>query len=148
MKSSEFVFNGVNSLYYDLNKLSLDRGGSHIKSPEWLSAKKATINPQNKKDDKCFRYALTVALNYEKINNNHKRISKIEPFIDQYNWNEINFPSTGKDWKKFESNNISIALNILYVPHNTEKICNAYKSKHNLARENQVILLMITDGKK
>ena len=34
---------------------------------------------------------------------------------------EIDFPSQGKDWKKFESNNKSIALNILYVPHNTKK---------------------------
>ena len=54
MKGSKFVFDGVNALYYDLNNISLDRGGSQIKSPEWLSAKKATINPQNKKDDKCF----------------------------------------------------------------------------------------------
>ena len=44
--------------------------------------------------------------------------------------------------------NESIAPNILYVPHNTEKIRHAYKSKYNLRRENQVILLMITDGKK
>ena len=72
----------------------------------------------------------------------------IKPFINQYIWNEIDFPSTGKDWKKFELNNKSIALNILYVPHNTEKISRAYKSKYNLTRENQVILLMITDGKK
>ena len=99
MKGSEFVFDGVNALYYDLNKISLDRRGSHIKSPEWLSAKKATINPQNKKDDKCFHYALTVELNCGKIDNNHQRISKIERFIDKYNWNEIDFPSTGKDWK-------------------------------------------------
>ena len=148
MKGSEFVFDGVNLLHCDLNKISLDRRGSHIKSPEWLSAKKATINLQNKKHDKCFQYALTVALNYEKINNNHQRISKTEPFVHQYNWNEIDFPSTGKDWKKSESNNTSIALNILYVPHNTEKICHACKSKYNLTRENQVILLMITNGKK
>ena len=119
-----------------------------MKSPAWLRAKKATINPQNKKDDKCFQYALTVSLNYEKNNNNHQRISKIEPFIDQYNWNKINFPSAGKDWKKFESKNKSIALNILHVPHNTEKIRHAYKSKYNLTRKNQVILLMITNGKK
>ena len=45
-------------------------------------------------------------------------------------------------------NNKSIALNILYVPHNTKKIRDAYKSKHNLTRENQAVLLMITDGKK
>ena len=36
----------------------------------------------------------------------------------------------------------------MYVPHNTEKIRHAYKSKYNLTCENQVILLMITDGKK
>ena len=36
----------------------------------------------------------------------------------------------------------------MYVPHDTEKIRHAYKSKYNLTRENQVILLMITDGEK
>ena len=34
------------------------------------------------------------------------------------------------------------------MPHKTEKIRHAYKSKYNLIRENQVILLMITDGEK
>ena len=87
-------------------------------------------------------------MNYEKIKKDLQIISKIKPFIDQYDWKEINFPSQGKDWKKFESNNKSIALNILYVPHNTEKIRHAYKSKYNLTLENQVILLMITDGEK
>ena len=53
-----------------------------------------------------------------------------------------------KDWGKFESNNKSIALNILYVLYNTKKIRHAYKSKYNLKRENQVFLLMITDGEK
>ena len=42
----------------------------------------------------------------------------------------------------------SIALIILYVPHNTEKIRHAYKSKYNLKRDNQVILLIINDGEK
>ena len=32
------------------------------------------------------------------------------------------------------------------MPHNTKKIEIAYKSKHNLAREKQVILLMISNG--
>ena len=108
---------------------------------------KATINPKNE-DGKCFQYALTVALNREQIKNNPERISKIKPFIDQYDWKEIDFPSTGRDWKKCESNNKSIALNILCVPHNTEKIRYARKSKYNLTLENQVILLMITDSEK
>ena len=49
MKGSEFHFDGVNWLYYDLNKTGLDRGGSHVDSPEWIKSKKAKINPQNKK---------------------------------------------------------------------------------------------------
>ena len=106
--------------------------------------KKSAINLKNN-DYKCFQYAVTLALNLDKINNHPERISKIKPFIDQYNWNEIDFPSTSKDWKKFELNN-EIPLNMLYVPHNTKKIHVAFKSKHNLTREKQVILLMISNG--
>ena len=147
MRGSEFEFDGVNLLHYDFNKISLNRGGSYIDSPEWIKNKKSTINPKNN-DYKCFQYAVTVSLNYDKINRDPQRVSKIKPFTDQYNWNDIDFPSTGKDWEKFELNNESIALNILYVSHNTRKIHLAYKSKHNLTREKQVILLMITDGEK
>ena len=147
MRGSDFAFDGVNLLYYDFNKISLNRGGSYIESPKRIKDKKSTINPKNN-DYKCFQYAVTVALNHNKIKNHPQRVSKIKPFIDQYNWSDIDFPSTSKDWKKFELNNESIALNILYVPHKTGKIHLAYKSKHNLTREKQVILLMITDGEK
>ena len=56
----------------------------------------------------------------------------MKPFVDQYNWKKISFPSNKKDWKKFELNNKSIALNILFVSHNSEEIRNAHKSKYNL----------------
>ena len=147
MRGSEFEFDGIHLLYYDFNKMSLNRGGSKIESAKWIKDKKSTINLKNN-DYKCFQYAVTVALNRDKIKKDPQRVSKIKPFIDQYNWNYIDFPSTGKDWKKFELNNESIALNILYVPHKTGKIHLAYKSKHNLTREKQVTLLMITDGEK
>ena len=146
MKGLDFKFDGVNFLYYDFNKISINRGGSYIDSPQWLKNKKSTINPINN-NYKCFQYAVTLALNLDKIRKNPQRISKIKPFIDQYNWKDIDFPATSKDWKKFELNN-EIALNILYVPHNTRKIHVAYKSKHNSTRDNQIILLMIADGEK
>ena len=57
----------------------------------------------------------------KQIKKNPKRISNVKPFIDQYNWKEVDFQSHKKDWKKFELNNKSIALSILYVPYNTEK---------------------------
>ena len=140
MKRLEFEFDGVNFLYYDFNKISLNRGGSYIDSPKWLKDKKSTINLINN-DDKCFQYAVTLALNLDKIRKNPQRISKIKPFIEQYNWEDIDFPATSRDWRKLEFNN-EIALNILYVPHNTRKMQVAYKSKHNLTCDKQVILLI------
>ena len=41
----------------------MNRSGSYIDSPDWIKNKKATINTINKKDNKCFQYAVTVALN-------------------------------------------------------------------------------------
>ena len=146
-RGSEFIHESVSLLYYYFHKIDLKRGNSYIKSTERLKNKRATINPKIN-DDNCFQYALTVALNHQNIERYHQRISKIEPFINQYNWKDIDFPSHQKDWKKFEQNNKTIALNILFVPHNTKQIRHAYKSKYNNKRENQVILLMITDGEK
>ena len=90
---------------------------------------------------------MTLALNLDDINKHPQRISKIKPFIDQYNWIDIDFPATNKDWRKLELNN-DTALNILYIPHNTKKIKLPYRSKNNLTCYKQVILLMITDGEK
>ena len=91
---------------------------------------------------------ISAFISKQNIKNNPERISKIKPFIDQYNWKEIDFSSHKKEWKIFEKNNKSITLNILYLPHNTEEIRHAYVSKYNTNRENHIILLMITDGKK
>ena len=139
MRGSEFEFDGINFLYYSFNKTSIYRGGTYIDSPKWLKDKKSTINLQNNDD--------TLALNLDNIEKNPQTISKIKPFIDQYNWKDIDFPPTNKDWRKLELNN-DVALNILYIPHNTKKIQLAYRSKNNLTCDKQIILLMIADGEK
>ena len=66
MKGSEFIFESNDLLYYSLHKISLNRGGSYIDSPDWLKNKKATINLKNKNNE-CFKYAITATLNHEKI---------------------------------------------------------------------------------
>ena len=76
-RGSEFIFDSVDLLYYNLQKISLNRkGSSYIDSPEWLKKKKATINPKNN-DDNCLQCVLTVALNYQNNKNNPERISKL-----------------------------------------------------------------------
>ena len=60
MKGSDFVFDCVHLLYYQCHKINLNRGGSYIDSPDLIKNQKAAINSINKKDNKCFQYAVTV----------------------------------------------------------------------------------------
>ena len=142
-----FFFDRVDLLHYNLHKIVLNGGRSNMESPDCLKNKKTIINSINN-DEKCFRCAVTVTLKYQNIEKDPQRISKVKPFIDQYNWKEMSFPSHQKNWKEFELNNKSIAFSILFVPYNTEEVKYAYKSKYSLKREIQAILLMITDDEK
>ena len=117
-----------------------------IETPEWIKNKKCVINPQNK-DNKCFQYSITLSLYHNRVNNNPQRIPKIKPFINNFNWENINFPPTQQDYEHFEINDKSIALNIL-TTQKQGKISHYYKFKYNKIRENKVILLMITDNNK
>ena len=102
--------------------------------------KRATINPKNKKVDKCFQYALTLALNYNKI-----KKEKLEKIFKEIKREDIDFLSHQRVWKFFEQNNGSIALNVLFSSQNNEEITLVYRSKHNFEPENNAVLLMIND---
>ena len=80
MNASDFIFNGVNYLYYDLNRITISKGGSYIESPKWLKDKKYTINQKNA-ENKCFQYATTLALNFNNIDKHHQRISILSPLL-------------------------------------------------------------------
>ena len=136
MRGSGFVFERIDLLEYHLHKISLNRGSSYIKYPEWIKNKEVTTNLKNTNNHKCFQYAIIAALNHQNISHHPERISKLGPFINICNWKDIEFPSHSKDWRNFEQNNKTIALNILYDPYNTKQIKQAYISKHNNERDN------------
>ena len=46
IKGSDFVFESVDLLDYKLHKVSLRRGGSYVKFPEWLANKKCKNKPK------------------------------------------------------------------------------------------------------
>ena len=83
MKSNEFLFDYFHLLYYKCHEITQNCGGSYITSPDWIKKKKATINPINKKDNKCFQYAVIVALNHEEIGKSPERIIKIKSFANK-----------------------------------------------------------------
>ena len=126
---------------------------SQLNSLGWLQGKEEEIINNNNNNDnnninKDFQNALNDSLNYQTVEKDPQRIPKLKPCISKYNWERINFPAGSKEWRKFEQNNDTIALNILYAEKNTKKINIVYKSKYNNKRKKQVILLMIGDGKK
>ena len=137
-KGSGFSHESVALLYYYFQKIDIRRAESYIVSPDWIASKKATINPRNEKDNKCFQWSIISGLNYNKIK--EKELKKILKFKRV----DTDFSSYQRDWEEFEQNNTSIALNILFVSYNSEEIKLAYKSNYN-KRKNQVILLMINN---
>ena len=48
-----------------------------------------------------FPRCITVALNHDQTKSHPERMSNIKPFINQYDWKEINFSSNKKDWNEF-----------------------------------------------
>ena len=69
---------------------------SELYSSGWLRSKKeAIINGDN-----CFQNALNDALNYQKIEEDPQRVSKIKNYIRKYNWEGIEFPAGSKECKK------------------------------------------------
>ena len=129
-------------MYCYFQKIDITRAKSYVKSPNWIANKGATINPKNEKDNKCFQYAIIIALNYNKIKKKYfRKIKKIKQA-------DTDFSSHQTDWENFEQNNTSIALNVLFVSYNSEEIKLGYKSRFNNKRKKHVILLMINDEAK
>ena len=68
IKGSDFVFESVELVDYKLYSVHLRRGGSYIKSPEWLANKKSTIKLKKKMMmDACDELINAFALNYNKV---------------------------------------------------------------------------------
>ena len=144
MKVSDFVFDYVHLLCYKSHKINLNRSGWNRKPPGWIKNKKGAINPINEKDNKCFQYAVTVALNHEEIKKDPQRIKEIKPFIKKFKCEWIKFPSEEDDWKKFEKINVTIPFNILYAKKK-KYILFMFQNITQMVKK-QVALLMMPNG--
>ena len=90
MRVIDFIFDCVNLLYYKCYKINFKRGSSYIDSSDRI--KKSIINHKNNYH-KCFQYAATTALNFDEIKKGPQRVLNIKPFINNFNWEGMNYPS-------------------------------------------------------
>ena len=145
---SSCVFENIEGFSIHFHKIDLKRGSSYISTPDWLEAKKATINPKNKNDNYCFAYATTIAIYHKEIGNHLDRISsKLLEYTYKLDWNGIDFPVSTPDYKRFEKYNEDIALNIFYVP-NEKNIDVRPEYISNFTSKKQVVLLKISNVEK
>ena len=86
------------------------------------------------------RWSTISALNYNEI------IKKeFENIFKKIKHEDKDFSPQQIDWKKFEQNNESVALNVLFSSQDSEEIMLVYKTENDYKRENNAFLLMIDD---
>ena len=141
LKDSKFVFDRIMHMDINFHRLNLTRGSSYIPLPDWLTKKKAIINPKNS-DQECFKWAIIAAMRWEEIDIDHQRISKLRRYEDDFDWDGIRFPPSINDIKRFESRN-EITVNILALEGKKIYICRKGKEYNRVAN-----LMLITEHNK
>ena len=110
-QESGWVFHSVIKLEMHTVLYRPLKGGSYIKLPKEIAAKKAVVNMKNTKDDQCFLWCVLRALN--PVERDKERIdSKLKSKIDTMNMGDIHYPVTLKDVSKFEKLNPDIAISV------------------------------------
>ena len=102
LRRSNFIFSSADLTYLLVTKINLKRVGTYVSTPERIFNKKAIINPSNVDDEFCFAWSIIISIHYDEIVIDHKRISKLKRFVNNYDWSDINFPTDKRDWNRFE----------------------------------------------
>ena len=118
-KIEKFQRRGSNWQFEEVISLSLHTVGYlPIKGKTWMplaetiKKKKAVINMKNK-DNQCFKWCVTRALN--PVQDNPERVTRnLRTQSEELNWEGIEFPVRFKQIDKFETNNPDISVNVFY----------------------------------
>ena len=155
-KLDEFLENGsgwkldsIESLDIHTVKYTPLNGSSYIKLPYILACKKAIINMKNK-DDECFRWCVTRALN--PIARDSERVTKIlREQAKKLDWSGLKFPLAVKDIHRFERLNPGVTVNVYmfqtdgYILDRKVKPLRVSNVESDKPR---IHLLLISDGEK
>ena len=114
----------------------------HFKTPKLIEPLKCTINPENNKKtcNKSFNYAIAASKTSGK---KRFRLTNIGKFINNFNFNDINYPLEKKDYETFETNNPLIQLTIFKTTENDKKLIIHYSQIENNDRKNKIDLILL-----
>ena len=145
MQGSNWLFDSIIALEVHTVKYEPLRGSSYIKLPDVLAKKKAIINMKNK-DDECFKWCVTRALN--PVTRDGERITKIlRKQSEKLDWSGITFPLELKNIDRFEKQNETISVNV-YGYEGRVYPLKISDYVYQPDRIHHVNLLLIFDGEK
>ena len=141
--ASGWAVNRITRHYVNINKNKPLRGSSYIPLPDKINNKQATINVQNKNDDKCFIYCLARRFDPNPEKNHLERVSKhLKKVCSDLKYDNIECPVTMKDIPKIEKQ-FNITINIF--GHNDEGLF-PIKLNKNVVDLSKHIDLLITSN--
>lgn len=144
-RGSGATLSKINHLELNIAKYDQLRGGSYIKLPKCIDAKKACINIRNANNNFCFAYSI-LAYFYPAKTNSTLPSSYPRNFINLFNFDNINFPTTFKDIKKFESQNANISINVYVLSDSNTIQGPVYYSENK--KTNHINLLLLNELEK
>ncbi|XP_031634853.1 uncharacterized protein LOC116348124 [Contarinia nasturtii] len=149
LRGSGFTLKEIIDMETQTSSYDPYNGASYMKLPKKLENKKAIINVQNK-DEKCFMYAILSALHSDL--KNPQRVKTYKNYLNELNFEGLNFPIGLKELKKFEQQNSTISVNVYMWSEKNEKVRPLRLTKN--VKANHVHLLLLsknvgdTDGVK
>ena len=161
LQESGWSFVRAEEVFLEISAFRPLRGSSWLSLPEDLDKPQlGLINPQNFKDNECFRDCVNIyharedTLKAGQKPTHLERVSKIRRYGNIANFEGINFPATLHDVDKFEENNPNYAINIFRPVYKEVfgkikvDIDPLHISERNYQVEHMIDLLYLTEGEE
>ena len=139
-KGSGWQFEQVVSFDINVDPYRPIRGRSYIKTPKELSGKHAIINVKNKRDNECFKWAVTSAV-FPRKKDPQRLNDETRESSERLNWDGIDFPTPISQIKQFEKQN-PYSINVYEWDGKNVDILRI--SKHE--NEQCINLILLTNG--
>ncbi|KAF2886226.1 hypothetical protein ILUMI_19947 [Ignelater luminosus] len=110
-RESGWSLKSVVNLAININRYEPIRGSFYVPLPSEIAKKRAVVNVKNN-DDACFAWAVTLALHPAAKNSD--RVSSYQHYSAILNLDNITFPMTMNQLKKFEKQN-QISINVFML---------------------------------
>jgi len=157
MAGSGWVFERVIRHQMDVVCYAPHTGSSFLSLPQWVADRYAVFNPDNKKDNKCFKHCFTIHNHKDTIKHHRGRMSQYKKLKDTTDFSGLTFPVGINQIPKFEKRNPKYAVTVfVFMDKGVDKytgkpdgcIRRVYKTKNDPNMNEGVVpvdLLLIED---